>query len=93
MSWTPTFWMIEKDFQEVKEKLFELNDDNTSVRFWKFRIAFTDGVVIHGGDISATHREIHDVIQNYDHWILNGEGSCCEDVGEWEEEIDEFTLL
>jgi len=86
MSWSPTFYIKRDDFHKVLSDLLHIKDDH-HIYCYAFEIESFDGVVISGGDISSTNRDIHDLIRDFDHWILNGEGACCDDVHEWEDKL------
>lgn len=92
MSWTPDFWIKESDFIKLKDYILNLGNLD-SAQSWKFKIAGQNGVVIHAGESSSTNREIHDIIKNIPHWLLNSEGEICENCYGWGDEIDEYTYL
>ena len=88
MSWTPDFWVRKEDFIPIRDKVFAVGEE---VQCWEFKIAGRDGVVISCGEFSSTHRDLHDVIEKVDHWILTSEPSCCINGEEWGDEIDRYT--
>lgn len=90
MSWTPTFWILKKDFDRVKKKLIEVDE----VWFYSFVIAKHDGVAIGTADSSRLHRELHDILKIADiqHWLIDGEGEGCNNCVTYGEKIDIDTI-
>lgn len=88
MSWTPTFWIREDDFNAHKKDFEDVSD--YQVRAWKFTVSGIPGIVFSAGETSQGHRDLHDVIEKIPHWILNGECGAgkCMFCHEWGDEVD-----
>jgi hypothetical protein len=87
MSWTPVIWIKRKDFERIRSRLDALERCDA----WEFDLPNAVGVILSGGELSSSHREIHDIIETekVDHWILDGEGEGCDRCHVWGEMIME----
>lgn len=86
MSWTPTFFLKRKDFDNFKSSIASIDGDD--VRVWEFSIGEVKGVVVSAGDTTYGSRNLHDVFRDLPHWILDGEGEACENCHGWGDSIE-----
>lgn len=83
MSWNPEFWIKKEDFLKLESKLSNYN-------VWEFTIADIKGVVLTAGSCSEPHRELHEIIENVPHYILNSEEIGCDNCVTWGKQLYEY---
>lgn len=81
MSWTPDIMIRESDYTAIKKQI-------PSHNAWKMRVLRTDMIVLNAGECSSPNRDLHDSLKHAEHWIINGEGACCDSCICWGEQFE-----
>lgn len=87
MSWTPTFWIRKSDFVSLKDSI-KAFDNLGDIWAWEFEVAGHSGVVFESPRTSHLSEELHDLIEQVPHWLLNSESERCENCICWGNKID-----
>lgn len=100
MSWTPTFWIKAKDFEELARRdakaLSRLLGSNDASAH-EFSLAGSRGVVIYASsEISEPNRKLHTLFEKrtIEHWIVDGESAECGLCRCWgRTSLDEYDVI
>lgn len=83
MSWTPDFLITRTDFESLRTSLSKYN-------CFEFKIENSEYIILNAGETSQSHRELHEIIKDVKHYLVNGEGETCLNCVEWGEQIYEY---
>jgi hypothetical protein len=85
MSWTPHFWIKKGHFERVKGQ-FDLVEWYHNYSAHNFNILDNEGIVL-SSECTSSSRDIHAIIKEEKHWLLNGEDSHCSNCVEWGDQV------